>query len=183
MLSTRDLVLCALFAALLAGLGMAPPIPLGFLPVPITAQSLGVMLAGALLGAKRGGLAVLLFVLLVAAGLPLLAGGRGGVGVLMGPTGGFVLAFPVGAFVTGLLAERFATGANPLRLFGTCVVGGVAVVYAGGIPWLSLVAGLPLEKAALGSLAFVPGDLVKAGVAALAAAAVRRAGVLPAVHA
>ncbi|SMH30409.1 biotin transporter BioY [Azospirillum agricola] len=180
MLSTRDLVLCALFAALLAGLGMAPPIPLGFLPVPVTAQTLGVMLAGALLGARRGGLAVLLFVLLVAAGLPLLAGGRGGIGVLMGPTGGFILGWVAGAFVTGLLAERFATGANPLRLFAVCAAGGIAVVYAGGIPWLSLVAGMPLEKAAFGSMAFLPGDLIKAGVAAFAAAAVRRAGVLPA---
>lgn len=180
MLSTRDLVLCALFAALIAGLGMAPPIPLGFLPVPITAQSFGVMLAGALLGARRGGLAVLLFVLLIAAGLPLLAGGRGGIGVLMGPTGGFVLSFPVAAFVVGLLAERFATGVNPIRLFAACAVGGIAVVYAGGIPWLSLAAGLPLEKAALGSMAFIPGDLIKAAVAAFAAAAVRRAGVLPA---
>lgn len=180
MLSTRDLVLCALFAALIAGLGMAPPIPLGFLPVPITAQSFGVMLAGALLGARRGGLAVLLFVLLIAAGLPLLAGGRGGIGVLMGPTGGFVLSFPVAAFVVGLLAERFATGVNPIRLFAACAVGGITVVYAGGIPWLSLVAGLPLEKAALGSIAFIPGDLIKAAVAAFAAAAVRRAGVLPA---
>ncbi|WP_298376524.1 biotin transporter BioY [Azospirillum sp.] len=183
MLSTRDLVLSALFAALVAGLGMAPPIPLGFLPVPITAQSLGVMLAGALLGAKRGGLALLLFVLLVAAGLPLLAGGRGGVGVLMGPSGGFVLAFPVGAFVTGLLAERFATGANPIRLFAVCAVGGILAVYAGGIPWLSVVAGMPLEKAALAVMAFIPGDFIKAGIAAFAAAAVRRAGVLPTAHA
>ncbi len=183
MLTTRDLVLSALFAALVAGLGMAPPIPLGFLPVPITAQSLGVMLAGALLGAKRGGLALLLFVLLVAAGLPLLAGGRGGIGVILGPSGGFILAFPVGAFVTGLLAERFATGANPLRLFAVCVAGGILAVYAGGIPWLSVVAGMPLEKAVTAMLAFIPGDLIKAGVAAAAAAAVRRAGVLPTAHA
>ncbi|WP_434623303.1 biotin transporter BioY [Azospirillum sp. B2RO_4] len=182
MLSTRDLVLCALFAALLGGLGMAPPIPLGFLPVPVTAQTLGVMLAGTILGAKRGGIAALLFVLLVAAGLPLLAGGRGGIGVLMGPTGGFVLSWPVAAFVTGWLAERFATNANPIRLFAVSVLGGILVVYAGGIPWLSLVAGLPIEKALFGSMAFVPGDLIKAGVAAVAASGVRRAGILP-IHA
>ncbi|MBP2300951.1 biotin transporter BioY [Azospirillum picis] len=179
MLSTRDLVLCALFAALLGGLGMAPPIPLGFLPVPITAQTLGVMLAGTILGARRGGLAALLFVLLVAAGLPLLAGGRGGIGVLMGPTGGFVLAWPLGAVITGWLAERFASGTSPVRLFAVSVVGGILAVYAVGIPWLALVAGLPIEKAALGTMAFLPGDLIKAGVCAFAAAAVRRAGILP----
>ncbi|AWK89970.1 biotin transporter BioY (plasmid) [Azospirillum thermophilum] len=180
MLSTRDLVYCALFAAMVAALGMVPPIPLGFLPVPVTAQTLGVMLAGILLGAKRGGIALVLFLLLVAAGLPLLAGGRGGIGVLMGPTAGFVLAWPVGAVVAGLIAERLGTGARPIPLFLAAAAGGILVVYAGGIPWLWLVAGLPLEKAAMGSLAFIPGDLIKAGVAAATAAAVRRAGVLPA---
>lgn len=180
MLNTRDLVYCALFAALVAGLGVVPPIPLAFLPVPITAQTLGVMLAGLLIGAKRGGIALVLFVLLVAAGLPLLAGGRGGIGVLMGPTAGFILGWIPGAIVTGLIAERFGASARPVPLFLAAAVGGVAVVYAVGIPWLWLVAGLPLEKAAMGTLAFVPGDLIKSAVAAFTAAAVQRAGVMTA---
>lgn len=73
----RNIVLIALFAALIAVLGLIPKITL-MSGVPITAQSLGVMLCGTVLGARRGALAVLLFLLLVALGLPLLAGGRAG---------------------------------------------------------------------------------------------------------
>jgi biotin transport system substrate-specific component len=174
MLETRDIVRCALFAAVVAALGLLPPIPLGFIPVPITAQTLGVMLAGAVLGAWRGLVALALFDLLVAAGLPLLPGGRGGLGIFLGPTGGFVLGWPLGAFVTGWLAERFARP-GVAALFAGCVVGGIGAVYAVGVPWLALVGGVPWDKAALGSLAFVPGDLIKAGVAAFVAVAVRRA--------
>ena len=174
MLETRDIVRCALFAAIVAALGLLPPIPLGFIPVPITAQTLGVMLAGAVLGAWRGLVALALFDLLVAAGLPLLPGGRGGLGIFLGPTGGFVLGWPLGAFVTGWLAERFARQ-GVLALFAACVAGGIGAVYAVGVPWLALVGGLPWDKAVLGSLAFVPGDLIKAGVAAFVAVAVRRA--------
>lgn len=72
-MNTRDLVLIALFAAIVVVLGFIPPITLGFIPVPITAQSMGVMLAGCILGARRGALAFLLFLLLVAIGLPVLS--------------------------------------------------------------------------------------------------------------
>lgn len=174
MLDTRDIVYCALFAAITAVLGLLPPIPLGFIAVPITAQTLGVMLAGAMLGARRGGLAQVLFLILVAAGLPLLSGGRGGIGVFFGPTGGFALGFPLGAFAIGWLAERLPRSGSIPSLFVACAVGGIAAVYALGIPWLSVVAGIPLTKAAAGALAFVPGDLIKAGVAASVAATVRR---------
>ncbi|WP_234854561.1 biotin transporter BioY, partial [Sinorhizobium meliloti] len=75
-MNTRDLVLVALFTAIIVVLGLVPPITLGFIPVPITAQSMGVMLAGCIIGAKRGALAFLLLVLLVAIGLPVLSGGR-----------------------------------------------------------------------------------------------------------
>lgn len=174
MLETRDIVHCALFAAIVAALGLVPPIPIGFIPVPITAQTLGVMLAGAVLGARRGLIALLLVVLLAAVGLPILSGGRGGLAVLLGPTGGFALAWPLGAFATGWLAER-RERPGLLSLFACCVAGGIGVVYLGGISWLAVVSGLPWHQAALGSLAFVPGDLIKAGVAAFAAVTLRRA--------
>jgi len=90
-MQTRDLVLISLFAAIIVALGFVPPITLGFIPVPITAQSLGVMLAGVILGAKRGALAAVLVILLVAIGLPVLSGGRGGLAVFAGPTVGFGL--------------------------------------------------------------------------------------------
>ncbi len=109
-MNTRDLVLIALFAAIIVVLGLIPPITLGFIPVPITAQSMGVMLAGCILGAKRGAFAFLLFILLVAIGLPVLSGGRGGLAVFAGPSGGFILGWVVAAFVTGLIAAALRPG-------------------------------------------------------------------------
>ena len=97
-MTVKDMVYAALFAALTAALGLLPMVAVPGLPVPIHAQSLGVMLAGGVLGAKRGGLAMLVFMALVAAGLPLLSGGRGGIGIFLGPTGGFALGYIPGAF-------------------------------------------------------------------------------------
>ncbi len=176
-MTTRDLVLAALFTAIIIMLGLIPPVTLGFIPVPITAQSMGVMLAGCIIGAKRGALAYTLLVLLVAIGLPVLSGGRGGLGILMGPTAGYIAGWIVGAFVTGLLAERFVReGQTALRqmtgFFVASLIGGVLVVYAIGMPVVSLIAGTPFDKVVMGSLAFLPGDVLKAAIASLAARAV-----------
>ena len=95
-----------MFAALIAALGLLPPIPVPIIPVPITAQSLGVMLAGALLGPKRGPLAVIIFLGVVLLGFPLLSGGRGGLGVFFGPSAGFLLGWVAGAFVVGVLGLK-----------------------------------------------------------------------------
>ncbi len=172
--STRDIVYIALFAALMAAVNLVPPIFIGFLPVPITAATLGVMLAGCLIGAKRGGLAILLFVLLVALGLPLLAGGHGGLAVFFGPTAGFILSWPIAAYVTGRLTELNWKRMNAVWFFVFSVIGGIGIVYLIGIPWLAVVAKLSLFDAAKGSLVFVPGDLIKAVVASLIAETVRR---------
>ena len=174
-MTNRDLVFIALFAALVAVLGLIPPIPLPVIPVPITAQSLGVMLAGSILGMKRGGLALLLFLALVAVGLPLLAGGRGGIGVFLGPSGGFLLGFPLAAAVIGALTQRVWGQLNVLLAFGINLLGGIGVIYALGVPWLAFASELPLLQAAQSSLAFVPGDMVKALIAALAVVTVKRA--------
>jgi biotin transport system substrate-specific component len=176
-LTTRDLALSALFAAIIIVLGLVPPVTLGFIPVPITMQSMGVMLAGTIIGAKRGALAYIIFVALVAVGLPVLSGGRGGLAVLMGPTGGYIFGWIVAAFVTGFLAERLVReGASEWRQLGgfflASVLGGIVVLYAIGMPWVTLAAGTPFSAVAWGSLAFIPGDLLKAAVAAIAARSV-----------
>lgn len=176
-MSTRDLVLTALFAAIIVVLGLLPPITVGFIPVPITAQSLGVMLAGVVLGGKRGGAAVLLVLLLVAIGLPVLSGGRGGLAVFAGPTAGFLLGWLLGAFVTGFLSERLVNAEQSglvqgVGFFLSAFLGGVVVVYFFGIVYLGLVGSTGIANAFLGSLAFVPADIVKAIVAALAGRAV-----------
>jgi biotin transport system substrate-specific component len=176
-MTTRDLVLIALFTAIIVVLGLIPPVTLGFIPVPITAQSMGVMLAGCIIGAKRGALAYVLLVLLVAIGLPVLAGGRGGLAIIQGPTGGFVLGWIAATFVTGLIAERLVKeGQSEVRQFAgffiASIVGGIGVLYAIGMPWVTAVTGTPLSAVATGSLAFIPGDLLKAVIATLAARAV-----------
>ncbi|MEO0425331.1 MAG: biotin transporter BioY [Pseudomonadota bacterium] len=173
-MSTRHLVQVAVFAALIGALGLLPPIPLGFTPVPITLQTLGVMLAGVLLGPIRGALACVVLLLLVAAGLPVLAGGRGGLGVFLGPTAGFLWAWPLGAWVAGACVPQGA-GVGFWRALLGAVLGGIVVVYFGGIAWLATAGGLGWSRAALTSLAFVPGDLVKAVLAASAATSVSRA--------
>lgn len=172
-MTTRDIVLIALFAALTAALGLFPPIYV--FAVPITAQTLGVMLAGSVLGSKRGGLAMLLFLVLVAVGAPILAGGRGGFGIFASPSGGFLLSWPIAAFVIGFLTER----AWPRLNYGIAAVinafGGIVVVYVVGIPWLAAAAEMDLAKAAGASAAFIPGDLVKVAIAAFVAVTVKRA--------
>lgn len=174
-MSTRDLARIALFAAVTAALGLLPPIAVPLIPVPITAQTLGVMLAGSILGARRGGLSQLAFIALVAVGFPLLSGGRGGLAVFAGPTGGFALAFPVGAWAVGRLTELMGDRYTLLRGLVATVGGGVIVVYAIGIPYLSAITGLGLAEAALGMLVFIPGDLAKAVIAVSATLLVRKA--------
>lgn len=177
--TTQNTVLVAVFAALVAALGLVPPITVGIIPVPITLQTLGVMLAGALLGPVRGMLSVVVLHALVLAGLPLLAGGRGGLGVFLGPTGGYLIGWIPAALVIGALVKYWAirrTGrtARFTAVLLSVVLGGIVVIYAFGIPWTAVVTGLPLSTSALGALVFVPGDLLKAVVATLAAINVHR---------
>ncbi|KIN74041.1 biotin transporter BioY [Sulfitobacter guttiformis] len=170
----RNVTQIALFTALIAALGLIPQLTLAF-GVPITAQSLGVMLCGTVLGAKRGFLAALLFVGLVALGLPLLAGGRGGLGLFTAPTAGFLIGFPVAAFVTGLMMERLRGLPVGWGAGIAAVVGGVAALYVFGIGGLSIVLGKPVVEAALLVTAFIPGDLIKAVLTGLITAALFKA--------
>lgn len=178
---TRDLALTATFAGLIAGLGLVPAVsPVGF-PVPVTLQSLGIMITGAVLGARRGAAAVLLFLFLVALGLPLLSGGRGGLGVFAGPSVGYLVGFPIAAFVIGALIFRrgapYSTGYGLVAI----VLGGIIVLYAIGVPATAWRAGISLPAAMAGSSLFLVGDLAKAVVATLVAGAVHRGypGLLP----
>nr|WP_272211874.1 biotin transporter BioY [Marinicella sp. W31]MDC2877764.1 biotin transporter BioY [Marinicella sp. W31] len=175
-MTSRDLVLVSLFTAIIVALGILPPIPIAFIPVPITAQTLGVMLAGLILGRKRGAAAVLLLFVLVAIGLPVLSGGRGGLGAFVAPTAGFLIGWLPAAYISGGLAEMYADTESPLRqtfgFFIAAAMGGIVVVYFFGIAWLAFGVGLGVSKAVGGTLAFVPGDLIKAGLAAIAGRAV-----------
>lgn len=177
----RDIPLIAIFAGVVAALGLFPAISAFGGAVPITAQSLGVMLAGAILGPRRGALALVVVLALVAIGLPLLAGGRGGLGVFAGPSVGYLVGWPVAAYTVGALTYAFGA---PYRLIWgivASVVGGVVVLHVLGIVGLVLRADLSVWDATAADLVFVPGDLVKAVVCALVARGVHAAypGLLP----
>ncbi|WP_431807723.1 biotin transporter BioY [Microbacterium paraoxydans] len=161
----------AVFAALIIVLGtVVVPLPGG---VPITAQTLGVMLAGLVLGPRLAPLSILVVLALAALGLPVLAGGRGGIGVFVGPTAGYMLGWIAGVVVIGLLLR---TGRPTWwRVALSALVGGVLVVYAFGIPVQAIVTGVPLDLTALSALAFLPGDLIKVAAATLIVVALRRA--------
>lgn len=161
----RSIAYIALFAALIAVLGLVPKIDL-VSGVPITAQSLGIMLAGTVLGARKGALAVLLFLLLAALGLPILSGGRGGLGVFMGPSVGFLLGFPVAALVAGLVVERWRAPIGLSALAGA-FLGGIVVLYAFGITGMALMLGKTWTEAALLATPFLAGDAIKVVLAAL----------------
>lgn len=173
-ISTRAVVHVVSFAALIAALGLLPPLPVPVIPVPITAQTLGVMLAGAVLGPRRGALSVALFLLTVGLGFPLLSGGRGGLGVFAGPGGGFLMGWITGAFVTGALCPPRGAIAFT-QAMTACVVGGIGAVYLVGVPWMAIVGDLGVIPAAIASAAFLPGDIAKAVIAAATAQTVRRA--------
>ena len=172
-LTTRDIVYIALFAALTAALGLFPAISTAG-GVPITAQSMGCMLAGAIAGSKRGGLALALFAVLVAIGLPLMSGGRGGFGLFLTPSGGFIVGFAVAAFVIGMLMERHKGQVGFVMTVIYIAIGGIGMVYLFGVPWWAFTAeqsiGVVLAKCAV----FMPGDIAKVIIASLIAREVKR---------
>jgi biotin transport system substrate-specific component len=174
-LSARDLALVSSFAALIAVLGLPGSIHLFGSAVPITLQSLGVMLAGSILGWKRGALSVVVLLVLVAAGLPLLSGGRGGLAVFVGPSAGFLLGYVAGGAAIGWLVQR-RLPAYPMWWGGVSnAVGGIGVVYLFGVPGMALVMHTSLLVAATTSLMFLPGDALKVVIATAVASAVHRA--------
>lgn len=154
-----SVVVASLFIAVCAQV----QIPLPFTPVPLSGGTLGVLYSGGLLGSRRGGLAVLLYLLEGSAGLPFFSGGAAGFVHLLGPTGGYLAGFPVGAFAAGLLAER-GWDRTPGRAFLAMLAGSVPIF---GLGLLGLSRFVPAETLlAQGLWPFLPGDLLKSAVSA-----------------
>ncbi len=135
-------------------------------PVPFTMQSFGILVVGGALGLRRGGIAALLYVLLGVVGLPFFAEGRGGLTVIWGATGGYLVGFVAAAALVGRLAElgwdRRIGGAVGATALGT------VVIYAFGVPWLAVVVGLSAGDAiTTGLLPFLVGDTLKLLAAAV----------------
>lgn len=162
----------ALMAAFTA---VAAQIAIPLEPVPFTLQVLAVVLTGLLLGPRYGALAMGIYLLVGAIGVPVFAGFKGGLGIVFGDTGGYLLAYPLAAALAGLAAG--ATANAPRRralvvgfLWGSAAL---AVIYALGATWLAVLAGLsPGAALAAGVLPFVVFDLIKVGLATLVAVAV-----------
>lgn len=174
---SRDIALIAVFAGLIAVCAILPAIAIGGL-VPITLQTFGVILAGAVLGARRGFLAVVLYIAVGALGLPIFANGSAGLEPFVGPSVGYLVAMPFAAALTGALVERLPRrklGTSVLSISLAGIIASIAVIHVLGIAGLVWRADMTVQSAALYDLAFVPGDIAKAILAALVATAVHRA--------
>ncbi len=153
-----DAFVVLIFSIFIAVLAQAA-VPLPFSPVPITGQTLGVLLVGLLLGSRRGAASVLAYLAQGALGLPVFAGAAGGPQVLLGPTAGYLAGFVVAAFVVGRLAENAWDRSYPRTLLA--MVLGNLIIYAFGVAWLALYLGDLPRAFAGGLLPFIPGDLLK----------------------
>ena len=175
--TSTDLALIAGFAALVAICAILPSIKLAG-PVPITLQTFGVLLSGAVLGSRRGFLAVLLYVAVGAAGLPVFSGGAAGLGVLAGPTAGYLLGFPLAAALCGALVERLPRRAIQTSIpliFLAGLVGSAVCIHTLGMAGLVWRADLTWTQAFDVDKVFWPGDVAKNIAMALVATAVHRA--------
>lgn len=174
-----DIALVAVFAALIAAMALLPAIPVGPLGVPITLQNLAVYIVALVLGARRAPLAVLLYLVVGLLGLPIFARGGAGVGVLAGPSAGYLLGYIPAALCTGLVAysvvrkRRVGFSAVLGMFLATCV--GLIIITGCGIVGMMLNAHLSFGAAVGAAAIYLPGDLIKGVIASLVAVAVHRA--------
>ncbi len=175
-LNGTTLALVAVFAGLIAASTIWGGYPLGG-GVPITLQTFAVLLAGAVLGAYRGAAAVLVYLALGTAGAPIFSGHKGGPAVWTGTTAGFLAAFVLAAFVAGWLAERLAARgkATFTGFVGATMVGSLVVINVVGWTYVAFRAHLDANATFAALTPFVPGDVIKAFLAAAVAAAVHTA--------
>lgn len=163
-------ILAAGLGALVVALSAQMVVPVPFSPVPMTLQPLAVLAVGGLLGGAAGLGALLLYIALGIAGLPVFAGGGSGVARLLGPTGGYLLAFPVAAWITGILTGSLGTNrvlgaAGVFRVLLACALG-MVLIHVGGVAQLSMLGGDPSLAFRVGFIPFLTGDLIKVGLAA-----------------
>lgn len=158
-ISTQDMVLIGMFAALLAAISqISLPMPSG---VPITIQVFGVALVGAVLGWKRGFLATIVYILIGAAGLPVFANFKGGLYVLTGMTGGYILGWPVLALLAGIRPGRESKAINMGIMIVLSLIGLMVVETAGGLQWARLAGDKSFGAIMVYSfIAFIPKDTI-----------------------
>lgn len=170
-LSTRDMILAGMFAALIGVMGyVSIPIPIS--PVPISGQTLIIMLIGLLLTPKQAFYSVAAWILVGVVGAPVFSGGRAGISVLASPSGGYILGFLVGAVVISLIKGK---DANVVKMSIAAIVGGIGVVYAFGVPIMAMLLSMDMATALkAGALPFLIGDFIKVFVAVSLALPLRK---------
>lgn len=174
-------VMLAVVVACITGVLAQVRVPLPFSPVPLTGQTFAVLAAGIMLGRYYGGLSQLIYIVLGVAGIPWFNGGVAGVAALAGPTGGYLIGFVFAALLVGYIADTYASSRRFLPLLGVMMLANFGVIYAFGVLQLSIymtaIRGVPtsiMSAIKVGALPFIPGDIIKAVMAASLAA-----GVLP----
>lgn len=169
-LSIQDICSIALCTALIAVMAQITiPMPLG---VPMTMQTFAITLAAIVLGSKKGGISALVYILLGAAGLPVLAGFTGGIQHFAGPTGGFLISFPFMAYITGLGVDRFKDKKGGLII---CIVAGTLINYTAGVGIFCILMNSSVMAAiAACVLPFIPTAMIKAALAAVIGLKIRR---------
>lgn len=155
---TKQLTLYSLFAALTAILSQIS-IPLPFTPVPINLATLSVLLSGAILGKKGGAISQIVYAILGAVGLPVYANFLSGIGILIGPTGGYIIGYIIAAFVVGIIVEKSEKNLKSY-LLSMCL--GIIACYILGTAWFMYITNNNLISAlTLCVLPFIPGDIIK----------------------
>lgn len=170
---TKNIAQIALMTAIIIVLGFIPPIPLGFIPVPIVLQNLGVMLAGAILGARKGTISVGLFLLMTLLGMPLLSGHSGGPASFFSPSSGYLYAWLVAPFLIGITLKHFNVKSFSMT-FVIVWLFGVLLIDLTGAFWLAWYTHTELKATLIANLAFIPGDTIKALLTALISLRIKR---------
>lgn len=173
-LKIKDLAETAIMTALIIILGFFPPIPLGFLPVPIVIQNLGIMLAGVILGAKKGTISVTLFLLMVLLGMPFLTGQTGGLSAFCSPSGGYLIAWLFTPFLIGWLLDHFKIHHFSMTLVIIWLVG-VFLLDGFGAVFLAFYTHASIKATLIANLVFFPGDTLKALIASFIGPKIRKA--------
>ncbi|MEV7574424.1 biotin transporter BioY [Pseudarthrobacter sp. NPDC089323] len=177
--NAQSLALISVFAGLIAASAIVPGISVGGFGVPITLQTLAIMVTGLVLGGSRGAAAVALYLLLAFAGLPIFSGGRAGLQVLAGGSAGYIVGFLVAAYLIGIAAEQIIRRSPAKRrglwFFLAAIIVTVFASHMLGVLGMMINLKLSWQAAFASDLIFYPGDIVKDAVASAVAVAAHRA--------
>lgn len=161
--TTRLTVLSAACTALIA-IGAYISIPIG--PVPVVLQNFFVLLTGLLLPPGAAASTIFVYLFIGTIGIPVFAGGTGGIGHFFGPTGGYLLGYLPSVLAISIVRGKYGAGVVALLQSLTALLAGTLIIYLIGVPWLKFSTGMDISRAlTIGLLPFLPGDILKIAAA------------------